>query len=205
MLRAHLGPLSLVVALLVVALGAGAAQAQQTATVGMTSFAFAPTTLTATVGQEVNWTFRNNDDMRPHDFRVEIGGQMIDAAPGDANVMPGQSATLRQTFTTPGTFEFFCPVGMHRAQGMVGTLTVSAAGAAPAAKPAEKPAAAPAAKPAEKPAAAPAAQPKPAAQMPSALPRTGELPPGAIGFVVSGLGLALVTGGLIIRGRRRDE
>ena len=141
MRRRHLGPLSLVVALLVVVLGTGVAQAQQTQTVSLVEFRFAPETLTATVGQPVNWTFRN-DGQFPHDFRVQVGGQTVDAVPGDGNVMPGQSATLTFTFTTPGTFEFWCPVGRHREQGMVGTLTVGAA--APAAPPAAAPAPAPA-------------------------------------------------------------
>jgi uncharacterized cupredoxin-like copper-binding protein len=48
--------------------------------------------------------------------------------------MPGQSATF--TFPTPGRFEFWCPVGQHRERGMVGTLTVVAAGAPAAPAPA---------------------------------------------------------------------
>jgi LPXTG-motif cell wall-anchored protein len=117
------------VALLTLALGTGVVQAQQTQTVSMTEFQFAPARLTATAGQPVNWTFKN-DGQNPHDFRVEIGGQTIDAVAGDGNVASGQSATFTQAFTTPGTYEFWCPVGMHRQRGMVGTLTIAAAGAA---------------------------------------------------------------------------
>jgi uncharacterized cupredoxin-like copper-binding protein len=135
MRRGHLGPLSLVVALLVVALGTGVAQAQQAQTVSLAEFRFAPATLTATAGQPVNWTF-TNDGQFQHNFRVQLAGQTVDAAPGDATVMPGQRATFTYTFTTPGRFEFWCPVGQHRERGMVGTLTVVAAGAPAAPAPA---------------------------------------------------------------------
>jgi len=131
MRRGHLGPLALLGGLLVAALGAGVAQAQQTQTVSMVEFRFAPATLTATVGQPVTWTF-TNDGQFPHDFRVQVGGQTLDAVPGDAAAMPGQSATFTYTFTTPGRVEFWCPVGQHRERGMVGTLTVAAGAPGPA-------------------------------------------------------------------------
>ena len=199
MRRGRLGPLSFVV-LLVIALGAGVAQAQQTQTVSLIEFEFVPATLTATVGEPVSWTFRN-DGQFPHDFRVQVAGQTVDAVPGDGNVMPGQDATFTYTFTTPGSFEFWCPVGMHRERGMVGTLTVAAAGpgGAPAAQPkpgapAPKPApGAPA--PAAKPTAAPAQAPM---QVPRALPRTGETENWLIGGLAVA-GVVLLSAGLIAR------
>jgi LPXTG-motif cell wall-anchored protein len=211
MRRGHLGPLSVVV-LLAAVLGVGVAQAQQTQTVSMSEFQFTPATLTATAGQPVNWTFRNEGQNR-HDFRVQVGDQTIDAVPGDDDViLPGQDATLTFTFTAPGTFEFWCPVGQHRDRGMVGTLTVLAAGAgaapaaqpkpgAPAAKPGP-PAGAAAAQP--KPGPSPAAQPKPAAspaaEAPRALPRTGEAESWAIGGLAVAA-VALLGAGLLARRR----
>ena len=208
MRRRHLGPLSPVVVLLVMLLGTGVALAQQSQTVSMTEFQFAPATLTATVGESVSWTFRNDGQFQ-HEFRVQVDGQTVDAVPGDGNVMPGQDATFTYTFTTPGSFEFWCPVGMHRERGMVGTLTVVAAGApaaqpkpaAPAAKPAPG-APAPAAKPAPgapAPATKPAAAPAPV-QAPRALPRTGE----AENWLIGGLAVAgAVLLGLGLVARRR--
>ena len=118
-----------------------------------------------------------------------MAGQTIDAVPDDGNVMPGQSATLTFTFTTPGTFEFWCHVGQHRERGMVGTLTVAAAGAA-AAQP--KP-------------GAPAPKPSPPAgmaQVPQSLPRTGEADstPWMVGGLVA-VGLVLLGAGVVARRR----
>jgi LPXTG-motif cell wall-anchored protein len=177
MRRGRLSPFLFAVGLVAV-LGAGVAQAQQTGAVSMTEFQFAPATLTATAGQPVNWTFRNEGQF-PHDFRVQAGSQMVDAVPGDANVAPGQSATLSFTFTTPGTYDYWCPVGMHRDRGMVGRLTVLAPGAA-----------------------APAGQPKPGApvQAPSTLPRTGDAENGAIGGLAVA-GLVLLGAGVMARRR----
>jgi plastocyanin len=106
----------------------GVVYAQQTGKVSATEFQFAPSTLTVTVGQPVTWTV-SNDGTLPHDLRVQVGSQTVDAAPGDANIAPGSTATFNYTFTAPGTYEFWCPVGSHRDRGMVGTLTVVAAGA----------------------------------------------------------------------------
>ena len=180
------GRLALLVPVTAIAVfGAGAVQAQQNQTVSLTNFAFGPAQLTATAGQPVSWTF-TNDSTFPHDFRVEIGGQTIDAAPGDTNVAPGERATLATTFTTPGTYEFWCPVGMHRDRGMVGTLTVVAAGAA-----------------------APAAQPKPGmaapSQMPGTLPRTGALPISPAELLAGVGGAASLATGLFLRARRRRD
>jgi LPXTG-motif cell wall-anchored protein len=112
----------------------GVAYAQQTGKVSMTEFAFAPANLTATVGQPVAWTV-SNDGTLPHDLRVQVGSQTIDADAGDGSVAPGASATFNYTFTQPGTYDYWCPVGSHRDRGMVGKLTVMAAGSAPSALP----------------------------------------------------------------------
>ena len=83
-----------------------------------TEFAFAPSTLTLTVGQPVTVKFTNAGKM-PHDF-------VIDEIPGakTAIVKSGESTSVTFTPTTAGTFKFYCSVGNHRAQGMEGTVTV---------------------------------------------------------------------------------
>ena len=111
-------------------------------------------------------------------------------------------ATFEFTFTTPGSYQMWCPVGNHRAQGMEGTFVVTAAAAgAPAAQPSPKPAA-PAAQPSPKPAGQAAPAPSPA-QAPQALPRTGD--PGATLLVgVLGVaGAALFSAGAALRRRRK--
>lgn len=72
----------------------------------------------------------------------------------------------------PGRYDVWCPVGQHRERGMVGTLTVAGAAAGGA------------------------------AQVPGALPRTGDadtvVPFGSAGILA---GLALMIGGLVVRRR----
>jgi hypothetical protein len=72
----------------------------------------------------------------------------------------------------PGRYDVWCPVGQHRERGMVGTLTVAGAAAGGA------------------------------AQVPGALPRTGDadliVPSGTAGILA---GLALIIGGLVVRRR----
>jgi LPXTG-motif cell wall-anchored protein len=170
--------------LLVIGGGAAAVYAQTTSTVGMREFEFDPANLTVSPGR-VTFTL-NNEGQFPHNLHIEGNGMSLDVKP-DGPVAGGDSFTGAVTLPA-GTYDTWCPVGNHRERGMVGELTVAGAGgaAAPAAP------AAPAARPA---AGAPA-------QVPSALPRTGDasngLPLASAGVAV---GLVLVAGGLFLRRR----
>ena len=78
---------------------------------------FKPSTLTVKAGQKVTVNLVNRDGV-PHTFEVE-------GVPGvGIGVAPGGKATLEFTVEQPGTYTIFCGVGNHRAQGMVGQLTV---------------------------------------------------------------------------------
>jgi len=78
---------------------------------------FNPNTLTVKAGQKVTVELINKDGV-PHTFQIE-GVEGI-----GVGVPPGGEATLEFTIDQPGTYTIFCGVGNHRAQGMVGTLTV---------------------------------------------------------------------------------
>ena len=65
----------------------------------------------------------------PHNLAIEGSGVMI-PAPGP-NLTDGQSGTINFAALQPGTYTLYCPVGMHRANGMQTTLTVVAASDAP--------------------------------------------------------------------------
>jgi uncharacterized cupredoxin-like copper-binding protein len=54
----------------------------------------------------------------------------------EKNVKPGESATLSVNLDKPGKYEWYCPVGNHRQQGMEGQVSV--AGGGEAAKPESK-------------------------------------------------------------------
>jgi plastocyanin len=173
---ARLGRGLIAAGVVLAALGSSNAFADQTFAVEMVDFAFRPNAYSVRVGEKITFQGRNTGQ-RPHDIRIDgPGGFTWQLVAGDANnVAAGASANGEATFTTAGTYEFYCPVGNHRAQGMTATFTVTAAAGA---------------------AAAPAAAPAPAA----ALPRTGE-PLTLLGGVLAASGVLLTAGGLFLRRR----
>jgi plastocyanin len=65
-----------------------------------------------------------NDGQTVHALEIEEkDGE--EAASGDID--PGQHKTLRFTFTAGRSYEMYCPVDGHRAQGMAGTIHVGGA------------------------------------------------------------------------------
>jgi plastocyanin len=64
---------------------------------------------------------------RPHNVHIEGNGVSMDVKP-DGPVAAGQTFTGTVNLQ-PGRYDVWCPVGNHRDQGMVGTLTVAGAGA----------------------------------------------------------------------------
>jgi LPXTG-motif cell wall-anchored protein len=109
-------------------------------------------------------------------FTLQNGGQFphnlhIEGNGVSLDVKPDGPVASGQSFTgavtlAAGTYTIWCPVGNHRAQGMEGTLTVAASGAGAA------------------------------AQVPTALPRTGEADPGPpVAGIATILGLLLVASG----------
>lgn len=161
-----LGSVLLLLALGLAVVGvAGAAPLEQQVQIAMTGPPphFEPANVTVPVGTTVTWV-------------VTAGNHSSTSRDGlwDSGV-GGVGTSVSYTFNEPGTFRYFCIP--HEQVGMVGTVTVVAAGAAA-------------------PAAAPAA-----AQMPSALPRTGDLPFIAGGLLAGLGGLASLGVGVLIRRR----
>ena len=80
------------------------------------SFYFEPNIIRVKAGEPVTITLNSVDMM--HDF-------VIDELDVRTSVLQaGSSETITFTPTEPGEYEFYCSVGSHRAQGMVGTLIV---------------------------------------------------------------------------------
>ncbi len=63
-----------------------------------------------------------NDGQITHAFKVEESEGGAEAESGD--IEPGQSKTVRFTFSGDGSFEMYCPVPGHKEQGMKGTIVV---------------------------------------------------------------------------------
>jgi LPXTG-motif cell wall-anchored protein len=119
-------------ALSVFVLGAGAAMADQTIRVEMgpaNAFAFAPTAFNVSVGERVTWNaVQGSGNARPHDIAIEgPGGYKWELVEGMGSIAMGASQSgTSPAFTTAGTYTMWCPVGQHRAQGMVATINVGA-------------------------------------------------------------------------------
>jgi uncharacterized cupredoxin-like copper-binding protein len=66
-----------------------------------------------------------NDGSVTHAFNVEASGGGDEAETGDID--PGSHKTVKFTFSAGGSYEMYCPVDGHRAQGMAGTIMVGGA------------------------------------------------------------------------------
>jgi plastocyanin len=78
---------------------------------------FTETSYEAAAGQvEVDFA---NDSQLPH--AVEIEGNGVEET---TETVTGQAAPPLTVDLAPGTYEIYCPVGDHRAEGMEATLTV---------------------------------------------------------------------------------
>lgn len=80
-------------------------------------FAFTPSKLTATKGERIKIVLKNTGKMQ-HDF-------VIDELSVSTKIIPaGTEDSVEFSVEDAGTYTFYCSVGNHRAQGMVGTLEV---------------------------------------------------------------------------------
>jgi LPXTG-motif cell wall-anchored protein len=118
-------------ALSILVFGAGSALADQTIAVDLgpnNAFAFRPNAFSVGVGEKITFNASNVDTGRPHDIKIEgPGGFTWEMVEGNGNVAAGQKGSgTTPAFTTAGEYQMYCPVGQHRAQGMVATIRVGA-------------------------------------------------------------------------------
>jgi LPXTG-motif cell wall-anchored protein len=164
----RLGLILVAAGLLTIAGGAPAVYAQSTTTVVLAEFTFTPDRLVVPAGRDT-FALQNNGRF-PHNVHIEGNGLSVDVKP-DGPVAGGESFSGAVTLG-PGTYQVWCPVGNHREQGMIGTLTVAGAAAGGA------------------------------AQVPLALPRTGDANDSLwIAQAGIGAGLLLVGAGWFVRRR----
>ena len=79
-------------------------------------FSFTPNKITVKRGDTVKINFVNKEGF--HDFTIDEFNART------KQLQAGQSETIEFVADQTGEFEYYCSVGNHRAQGMVGTLTV---------------------------------------------------------------------------------
>ncbi|MDP3741000.1 MAG: cupredoxin domain-containing protein [bacterium] len=81
-----------------------------------TNYAFSQKEIKVKQGEIVVINFESTNGF--HDLTIANYGV------GTKSVMPGTKTSVEFTADKAGTFEFYCSVGNHRAQGMVGSLVV---------------------------------------------------------------------------------
>ena len=85
---------------------------------------FSLTPSTVTVSKPGTYAFQvSNKGTITHAFEVEGNG--VEEKSGD--IQAGSSATLKVTFSKNGSYEIYCPIDGHKAQGMKGTLSPATA------------------------------------------------------------------------------
>ena len=93
----------------------------QTVQISETEFSISPASID--LPQAGTYEFAvTNDGQITHALNIEESGGGAEAETGD--IEPGQSKTLRFTFSSEGSFEMYCPIGNHRDEGMEGTIRV---------------------------------------------------------------------------------
>ena len=93
------------------------AEAVKSFTVIGKKFFYSPNTLSVNQGDVVKLTFRNEEGM--HDLVIEGYGKATRV------IAQGSEEAIQFVANQKGTFQFYCSVPGHRAQGMAGTLTVN--------------------------------------------------------------------------------
>lgn len=84
---------------------------------GAINFKFSENSITVAKGDTVRLTLNNTQGM--HDLKID------EFAVGTKVLQAGQSETIEFVADRAGAFEYYCSVGTHREQGMVGTLIVN--------------------------------------------------------------------------------
>jgi plastocyanin len=96
----------------------GASASAQSGAVAVTAVdnSFKAETVTVTVGSTITWTNagRNDHNVKPTDSGA-FGVDATAFAPG---------ATYASTFTTPGTYHYYCSIHGTKDRGMIGTVEV---------------------------------------------------------------------------------
>lgn len=123
-MQSYLRKATIVLGVVVFTVGSTIAYAaDQTLKVTMSDFKFDQAAYTVTVGDKVMFDLQNVGE-RPHDVAIAGNGVNWEAVPGAGNIAPKATGKAEFTFTTPGDYEMWCPVGNHKAQGMVATFKV---------------------------------------------------------------------------------
>jgi len=96
--------------------------AGQTIQISEKEFSLTPSTVTLAKTGTYEFRVTNNGTI-PH--ALEIEGNGVEEKTGD--IAPGSAMTLRVTLSKTGSYDMYCPIDGHRAQGMKGSVAVGGA------------------------------------------------------------------------------
>jgi len=99
--------------------------AGQTIQISEKEFSLSPSTVSLAKAGTYEFKVTNNGAI-PH--ALEIEGNGVEEKTGD--IAPGSAMTLRVTLSKTGSYDMYCPVDGHRAQGMKGSVAVGGASGA---------------------------------------------------------------------------
>jgi uncharacterized cupredoxin-like copper-binding protein len=81
---------------------------------------------TVTVAKPGTYAFQvSNNGKITHAFTIEASGGGNEVEAGD--IQPGSQQTVKYTFKAGTSYEMYCPIDGHKAQGMAGTISVEGA------------------------------------------------------------------------------
>ena len=98
----------------------------QTMQISEKEFSLDPSTISLPRTGTYEFEVTNNGQIT-HALEIEEGEGGAEEETDD--IEPGETATLRFTFSSDGSYEMYCPIGNHRQEGMDGTITVGSGGA----------------------------------------------------------------------------
>jgi plastocyanin len=97
----------------------GGGHVQQTIQISEKEYSLTPSTVRIAKTGTYQLDATNNGTIA---HALELDGLGVKAKTGD--IEPGATATLRVTLANDGSYELYCPIDGHRAQGMRATVTV---------------------------------------------------------------------------------
>jgi plastocyanin len=93
----------------------------QTIQISENEFSLDPNNVTLPEVGTYEFEVTNNGQIT-HALEIEEGEGGAEAETGD--IEPGETKSIRFTFSADGSYEMYCPIGNHRDEGMDGTITV---------------------------------------------------------------------------------
>lgn len=97
-------------------------EADRQLTVDMYNFGYSQETIEASPGETIEITLTNSEGY--HDFVIDELD--VDSGRTNAGEVTTATVTIPEDTAVGTSYEYYCSVGNHRAQGMVGTLEVVA-------------------------------------------------------------------------------